>query len=240
MTGPGRAADVEFKPASHLNWHSQIKTEQGENAIAFQEFMKIDWEQLARTHFKAYPLTNLSKSQIKELAGNSFFGNTSIDFLAPLPNAYKKEKFLFLSEDGSRTLDVKALKGTVRYVFNRQMTRIVRVDFYGSVIGVPRPNNVTSGGFVVMLAGGLKLTGEEIVSRKIPPLDSVNPYKKLKIKWQIRYGFEGTDASYLFLQYEADKACDYGCCEFAYLLFREDPNTRAFTQLQSSQYACDI
>jgi hypothetical protein len=58
-----------------LTWHRQIKTEQGENAIAFREFMKIDWERLARSHFKAYPLANLSKAQIEELARNSVFGN---------------------------------------------------------------------------------------------------------------------------------------------------------------------
>ncbi len=240
MTAPGQAAEMEFRGAMHLNWHSQIKTEQGENAIAFREFMKIDWEQLARSHFKAYPLANLTKAQIKELAVKSFFRNTSVDFLAPVPEAYKKARFLFLSDDGSRTLDVKVLKGTVRYEFNRQVTRILRVVFYGSVIGVPRPNNVASGGFVAMLADGQELSREQIVSRKVPQLDAVNPYEKLKIKQQIRYRFKGAEASYLFLQYEVDRACDYGCCEFAYFLFRQDPETRALTQLRSSQYECDV
>ncbi len=240
MTAPGEAAEVEFRRAMHLNWHSQIKTEGGENAIEFGEFMKIDWEQLARSYFKAYPLANLTNAQIKKLAVKSFFGDTSVDFLAPVPEAYKKARFLFLSEDGSRTLDVKALKGTVRYEFNRQMTRILRVVFYGSVIGVPWPNNVTSGGFVASLADGHELSGEKIVSRKVPQLDVVNPYENLKIKQQIRYRFKGAEASFLFLQYEPDTSCDYGCCEFAYFLFRQDPETRALTQLGSSQYECDV
>jgi hypothetical protein len=240
MTAPGQAAEVEFRSAVHLNWHSQIKTEQGENAIEFREFMKIDWEKLARSHFKAYPLANLTKAQIKELAVKSFFGNTSVDFLTPVSETYKKARFLFLSEDGSRRLDVKALKGTVRYEFNRQMTRILRVVFYGSVIAVPWPNNVTSGGFVAMLEDGHELSAEEIISWKVTQLDTVNPYEKLKIKRQIRYRFKGAEASYLFLQYEADTACDYGCCEFAYFLFRQDPETRALTQLRSSQYECDV
>ncbi len=240
MTSPGQAAEVAFRGATHLNGHRQIETEQGENAIAFGEFMKIDWEQLARSHFKAYPLANLTKAQIEELAAESFFGNASVDFLAPVPEAYRKARFLFLSQDGSRALDVKALKGTVRYEFNRQMTGILRVVFYGSVIGVPRPNNANSGGFVAMLAEGQELSREQIVSRKVPRLDVVNPYEKLKIKQRIRYRFKGAEASYLFLQYEADTACDYGCCAFAYLLFRQDPETRALTQLRSSQYQCDV
>ena len=240
MTSPGQAAEVEFRCAMHLNWHRQIKTEQGENAIEFGEFMKIDWEQLARSHFTAYPLENLTKAQIEELAPKSFFGNTSVDLLAPVPEAYQIARFLFLSEDGSRTLDVKVLKGTVRYEFNRQMTGILRVVFYGSVIGAPWPNNVTSGGFVAMLADGQELSREQIVSRKVPQLDAVNPYEEFKLKQQIRYRFKGAEASYLFLQYEADTACDYGCCEFAYFLFRQDPETRALTQLRSSQYECDV
>lgn len=240
MAGPGQAAEVAFRGAMHLSGHRQIETEQGENAIAFGAFMKIDWEQLARSHFKAYPLADLTKAQIEELALESVFGNASVDFLAPVPEAYRNASFLFLSRDGSRALDVKALKGTVRYEFNRQMTGISRVVFYGSVIGVPWPNNVTSGGFVAMLADGQELSRERIVSRTVPRLDAVNPYEKLTIKQRIRYRFTGAEASYLFLQYGADTACDYGCCVFAYLLFREDPETRALTQLRSSQYECDV
>jgi len=240
LAGPGQAAEVAFQAAGHLDRHRQIETAEGENAVAFRAFMKIDWEQLARRHFKAYPLADLSKAQIEELAGKSFFGHTSVDFLAPLPEAYKTARFLFLSEDGSRRLEAVALKGTVRYALDSRMTGIERVVFYGQVIGVPRPNNVASGGFVALLADGQELSQEEIVSREIPQLEAVNPYGKLKIKRQIRYRFEGAEESYLFVQFEADTACHYGCCQFAYLLFRGDPKTGALTQLQSSLFECDV
>jgi len=97
MAGPGQAAEVAFRGAMHLSGHRQIETEQGENAIAFGAFMKIDWEQLARSHFKAYPLADLTKAQIEELALESVFGNASVDFLAPVPEAYRNASFLFLS-----------------------------------------------------------------------------------------------------------------------------------------------
>lgn len=240
MTGPSQAAEVAFRPAGHLDRHRQIETAEGENAVAFQEFKKIDWEQLARNHFKAYPLADLSKAQVEELACKSFFGHTSVDFPAPLPEAYKTARFLFLSEDGSRRLDAAAVMGTVRYTFDGQTTGIRRIVFYGRVIGVPKPRTVASGGFVALLADGQELSGEELVRREIPQLEAVNPYAKLKIKRQVRYRFAGADASYLVVRFEADTACHYGCCRFAYLLFREAPKTGALCQLQSSLYECDV
>jgi hypothetical protein len=240
MTGSGQAAEVAFRPAVHQDWHRQIRTAEGENAIAFRGFFEIDWEQQAKRHFTAYPLAGLSKAQIQELAEKSVFGNTSVDFQAPLSEAYKTARFLFLSDDGSRELEAAALKGTVRYTFDSAGTGIERVTFYGSVIGVPRPNNVASGGFVALLANGQELARENLLDGKTPQLEAVNPYPKLKIKRQIRYRFEGAGATYLSVQFDPDTACEYACCAFSYLLFREDPKTGALAQLQSSLYGCDV
>jgi hypothetical protein len=240
MTEPGRTAEVAFRPAAHLDRHRQITSAAGETAVAFPDFLEVDWERLARRHFTAYPLTNLSQAQIEKLADMSVLGSTSVDFPAPLPEAYKTAKLLFLSEDGARGLEAEALKGTVRYTFDREGTGIERVVFYGSVIGVPRPDTVASGGFVALLADGQELARENLISERIPQLEAANPYPKLKIKRRIRYRFQGAAASYLFVQFAPDTACDYACCAFAYVLFREDPETGALAQTGSSLYGCDV
>lgn len=241
LAGPVQAGDIEFRSAYHTEWRTgTVRTQDGGAAIVFDEFSKNDWEKLAKAHFKAFPLKNLSAAQIQELtARKNMFGNVEFHYVAPLPEPYKNAKFVLLSAKGIRSLKVTGLRGTVRYRM-RGTNQAPSMVFYGKVLGVPEPNNAFSGGIVALLKDGQKLLSENLVGPILPRLATASPYKKLEIKQQIRYRLAGTNAAYLFVQYGADTACEAGCCEFRYYLFREDAKTLDLKQVRASEYGCDI
>lgn len=242
LANPASADEIEFRPAYHLTaWSKPLTAGPGEAAIRFRDFLKIDWEQLAKAHYTAYPLTGLSETQIAELAKKmSLFGDANIDYPAPVTEEYSRARFVFLSADGSRPLNVTGLKGIVRYALTRDLKRVTRVSHFGGILGMPDPNNAPGGGFVALLKDGQEFLSETIVGPENPALDAVNPLKGLGVLTQIEYRFSGADAAYLFVQYEADNDCIQACCQFSYYLFRKDPETGELTQLRYSRYACDI
>lgn len=243
FSGSALAEDVAFRPAYHKDSRNRnVAAPNGEAAILFDEFAEIDWQRLSRSHFKAFPLANLTKDQVRELAKRAnMFGNAEFMYSAPLPEAYRSAEFIFLSADGMRPLKVVDARGTVRYRISRDSKRVDGVVFFGMLIGVPRPNNVVSGGMVALLKGGQRLTRETIVGPPHPRLKDVVPAKQSRqIKRQIRYRFSRSDSAYLFVQFDADIACEEGCCAFRYSLFRENVKTRKLTPLSSSFYGCDI
>lgn len=241
LSGPALAGEVEFRPAYHrVAGSGPPAADAGEAVIRFGDFLNTDWERLAKDHFTAYPLTGLSQAQIAELAGEPFYGDAFIYYPVPVTREYGRARFTFLSADGMRPFEVTGLKGTVRYALTGDLRRVTHVSHFGYIFGMPDPNNAPGGGFVAMLAEGQELLSENIVGPENPALEAVNPLKGLGVSMQIEYRFSGDDSSYLFVRYEADTRCDFGCCQFIYLLFRKDPETGQLTQLQSSMYACDV
>ena len=110
VSGPALAGEVDFRPAYHLTpWSKAVTTGRGESAILFDDFFTIDWEQLAKAHFKAYPLTGLSDAQVAELAERAFFGYASVGYGAPVTEEYRRGRFVFLSADGMRPLTATSL-----------------------------------------------------------------------------------------------------------------------------------
>ncbi len=241
LAGPARAGEPEFRPAYHLNPRNQsVKTERGDNAVLFDDVMNLDWEQLAQAHFRPYPLTGLTEAQRDELSQQAHSGSAYIDYDVPMPDAYRMVRLILLSADGVRNLSVAGAIGTVRYELRDGPGKIAPVIHFGQIIGVPDPNNVSGGGFVARFGDGQALVRETIVGPDNPALEAVNPLKGLAAVIQIRYRFSGTEASYLFVEYEADTDCIHGCCAHSYYLFREHPHTRAITPLTFSRYGCDI
>lgn len=242
VPGFALADSIQFKAAYHKDFRKEIKTQDGQPAIQFDSFETIDWKALAKKHFKAYPLATgqISKAQLKALAKISFFGYSSIPYTAPVPKEIANQKLIFLSKDGSRDVSVKELKGVVRYKFDRNQKRIISVSFFGYVLGAPKPNNVRSGGFVGLLQNNQKLMKEGLVNLDPKILTQINPYKKLKVKQQTQYGFQNSKMTYLVLEYDPDKKCDYGCCEHRYLLFESQKGDKPFKQLARCAYECDV
>jgi hypothetical protein len=236
------ADDVAFKPAYHKDRHQLIKTQDGQPAIQFDSFETVDWKALAKKHFKAYPLavSRISKAQLKALLKISFFGYSSVSFTAPVPKTTAQQKFIFLSSDGSQDVVVKELKGVVRYKFDRNEKRIVSISYFGYVLAAPQPNNVQSGGFVGLLQNNQKLVKERLVNLDPKIITQINPYKKLKVKQQTQYRFQNSDESYLVLEYDSDKNCEYGCCTHRYQLFASQKGDKPFKQLSSCAYECDV
>lgn len=236
------ADTIQFKPAYHKDRHQQIKTQDGQPAIQFDSFETVDWKALAQKHFKAYPLavSRISKAQLKALLKISFFGYSSVSFMAPIPKATAQQKIIFLSSDGSRDVVVRELKGVVRYKFDRNEKRIVSISYFGYVLAAPKPNNVQSGGFVGLLQNNQKLVKERLANLDPQIITQINPYKKLKVKRQTQYRFQNSDKSYLVLEYDSDKNCEYGCCAHRYLLFESLKDSNLFKQLSFSAYECDV
>lgn len=226
LAGPVQAGDIEFRSAYHTD-----------RAVLFDEFAKIDWEQLAKTHFKAFPLTNLSNAQIQELAKKkNMFDNVEFHYVAPLPKAYKAAKFVFLSASGVRSVSVIGLRGSVQYRMGGT-GKVPSIHFSGRVLGVPEPNDVFSGGFVALLAGDQKIVGEDITGQKHPWLESDKPDNKSRnIISLIRYRLAGTDTAYIFMEakYKGNECTDN------YSLFKQDPKTFKLKVLGGISYGCDI
>ena len=233
---------IEFKPAYHKDFHKPVKTQDGHPAIQFDSFVAVDWNALARKYFTEYPTAadRISKNQLKVLQKISFFGYSSVSFTAPAPQAVANQKLVFMSSDGSREIVAKELKGIVRYKFNRSQDRIISVDFFGYVLGAPKPNNIHSGGFVALLPKDKKLIRERLVNLEAETLVQINPYPKLNIKRQTQYEFGGSESSYWVLEYGSDPDCEYGCCEHRYLLFERQKGGGHFKQLAACEYECDV
>jgi len=241
LAGSARADEVQFRPAYHLtDGSAPAVADAGDAAILFEDFLNTDWERLAKHHFTAYPLTGLSQAQIAELAGTSPFLDIPVSYPAPVTEEYRQARFVFLSADGMRRLDATGLRGAVMYGLSQDRKAVEHVTHFGQILGVPDPDNAPGGGFVAMLGKGQELRSETIVGPENPALDAVDPLPGLGVSMQIEYRFSGDDHAYLFVRYEADSACDYGCCQFVYKLFRDDPGSGRLTQVQSSMYACDV
>lgn len=239
LTAPAWAGNIEFRNAVHKDGDESLRTANGERAVLFDKFLKIDWKRLAKAHFTAFPLTNLSKSQVKELDDRSFLGFANITYDAPPTQEYRDAKFVFLSPGGMRALKVSALRGAVRYHLHRDMKNIP-TTFFGYVLAVPEPNNPHAGGFVALLRDSQELLSEEIIGVEHPGLAAISPPAKSKPKTQIRYRFSGDPFAYLFVQYEHDAKCEGNCCQYQYFLFREDPKVHRLTPLRSNQYGSCI
>lgn len=242
VSGPARADEIDFRPAYHLTpWSEAVATDLGERAIRFDDFFEIDWEQFAQTHFKAYPLTGLSETQIAEIAEKAFSEYYAyIGYDAPVTEDYSHARFVFLSADGMRPLTVTGLRGSVRYKLGNDPKTIEGTFFSGDIRGVPDPNDTKGGGFVAFLKDGQELLSETVVGPGNPALDATNSSQGLAVARQIEYRFSGDDAAYLFVQYEADVQGVAENCQFTYLLFRKDPKSGALTELHYATYACDV
>lgn len=241
LSGPAWADEVEFRSAYHRTMYNEpLPADAGGAAIRFKDFLNTDWERLANDNFTAYPLTGLSRAQIAELAERSPFVDIPISYPVPVTEEYRRARFVFLSADGMRPFNATGLRGTVLYGLSQDREAVERLTHFGEILGIPDPNNTSGGGFVAMLGQGQTLLSENVIGPENPALDAVNRLEGLAVSTQIEYRFSGDDSTYLFVQYEADNDCDYGCCQFIYMLFRKDPGTGQLTRLQSSMYACDV
>ena len=166
--------------------------------------------------------------------------DVAVLYPAPMTEDYRRARFVFLSADGMRRLYPTGLRGAVMYGLTHDRTAIDRVTHFGQVLGKPDPDNAPGGGFVAMHGQGQELVSETIVGPENPALAAVDPLPGLGAAMQIEYRFSGDDHTYLFVRYEADSACDYGCCQFIYKLFRAEPGSGQLTQVQSSMYGCDV
>lgn len=238
---PAWAQEVAFRPAYHLSGVAATPPADARDAaVLFDDFFDTGWERLARDHFTAYPLSGLSQAQIAELAGRSEFYDIAVSYVVPVTEEYRRARLVFLSADGMRPIRATGLRGTVLYGLTLDRTAVERVAHSGRILGMPDPNDAPGGGFVAMLGQGQELLSERLAGPGNPALEAVNPLEGLTVLTQIEYRFSGDAHIYLFVRYGADSACEYGCCQFIYLLFRKDPGTGRLTQLQSSMYACDV
>ena len=241
LCAPAWAEEARFRPAYHLtDAGAPPAADAGDAAILFEDFLDTDWERLAQDHFAAYPLTGLSPAQIVELSGMSPFYDVAVSYPVPVTEDYREARFVFLSADGMRPFQATGLRGTVLFGLAHDRKSVERVTHFGQVLGKPDPDNAPGGGFVAMLGQGQELVSETIVGPDNPALDAVDPLPGLGASMQIEYRFSGDDHTYLFVRYEADSACDYGCCLFIYKLFRAEPGSGQLTQVQSSMYGCDV
>jgi hypothetical protein len=239
--GPVWADEVQFRPAQHRTMYNEpLAADAKTGAIQFDDFLETDWERLARDHFTAYPLAGLSQAQIAELSRMSPFYDVAVSYPVPVTEDYRKARFVFLSADGMRRFSATGLRGIVLFGLAHDYKAVERVTHFGRILGIPEPNDAPGGGFVAMLGPGQELLSENIVGPENPALDAVNTLEGLGVSVQIEYRFSGDDSTYLFVRYEDDTRCDFGCCQFIYMLFREDPGTGQLTQVQSSMYACDV
>ena len=241
LSGPSGAEEVAFRPAAHRTmYNAPLPADAGPGAIQFDDFLETDWEALAHEHFTAYPLAGLSPAQVAELAGRSAFYDVAVPYAAPVTDAYRRARFVFLSADGMRRLEATGMSGIVMYGLSTDRKAVARVSHAGRVRGTPDPDNAPGGGFVAMLGEGQELVRERIVGPRNPALEANDPLPGLGVATQVEYRFSDDDHTYRFVQYEADTECAYGCCQFIYLLFRKEPGSGTLTQVQSSMYACDI
>jgi hypothetical protein len=241
LSGPAWAGEVVFRPAAHRTmYNAPLPADAGRGAVLFGDFLETDWEALAQEHFTAWPLTGLSPAQIAELAGRTAFYDVAVSYAAPVTDAYRRARFVFLSADGMRRLAATGLEGIVMYGLSTDRKAVARVSHAGRVLGRPDPDNAPGGGFVAMLGPGQELLSETLVGLENPALDALDPMPGLGVAAQVEYRFSGDDHTYLFVQYAADDACDYGCCRFIYMLFRKAPGSGTLTEVQSSMYACDV
>ena len=241
LSGPAWADEVQFRPAQHRTMYNEPLTADAETgAIQFDDFLDTDWARLARDHFTAYPLSGLSQAQIAELAASTHFYDVAVSYPAPVTEHYRRARLVFLSADGMRPFNATGLRGIVLYGLSHDRKTVERVSHAGRILGRPDPDNAPGGGFVAMLGAGQELLSENTVGPENPALDAVNTLEGLGVSVQIEYRFSGDDSTYLFVRYEDDTRCDYGCCQFIYMLFREDPGTGKLTELQSSMYGCDV
>lgn len=251
---PLAAQELEVKPA----YMEDVGTE----LVAFDPFEPLDWEALARIHFADFDIDSPPAEAIRrnwyEIGHHAEF-----HFEASLPPGRDPGAFYLITDLGVLALEPVRLAGTIRYGAERDGSRVEAPRFFGSVVAAAPGAPLRDPGFVVrarpglyfrtatvgvgrdadmprlvqrQVAGASRWVLEDTGGARIVPAEGPPRPAPLET-YTVGIGFGG-GPEYLFVRWGGDTACDFGCCEQMYDLFRLDETT--LEPVAALMAACDV
>ena len=208
-------------------------------ALRFRPVQNIDWQEMARKHFRLFALEQLSDRARKRLQQYRVHNVAEIPFRFPLPEAWKAGNFYFISDQGIRPLLLHEAEGIVRYRFRPGTDELLKSEFSGFIIASPVSGELTDGGFVWHSSDATKFSP----TRPLQPEESrFNLLRRRGGKTATEYAFNALGRQYYFFHLQPDPDCRSNCCTFRYLLVRKnrEGSENPAAPIGVNSYLCDV
>jgi hypothetical protein len=230
--------------------------------LRFTPFIEIDWKNLAPKWLRNINIGNPSPEIKKRLkaARHGEFHSSEIRYDTALNECVTKGYYYFISSHGITELKLLKLIGGAHFDdVSEEGTASNEARYYGDVIAATVNNTkITEGGFVMFSATRLPPVANEALRNTGKIFSALLEekqvhYKYIKAGSELRltkrdlhpvtivksYGFNMQDdlQDYIFVKWESDEECHYGCCAFNFSLFRADDRLQ---ELEMTRYDCDL
>ena len=256
---PQRAVGkADLEPGSGISYANFVQ-----GSVEFYLPMKIgiDWASLAPEKIKLLNPQRLSSADIDYInTGEEFFSIQYLKFELPVTPTLKGHYFYLISSLGIEVLKLARLSGMAKFqLLQDGKISSEPIAFSGKVIAdTSLKRKAFEGGFVLISPVPLDISvfGDASAVRKLftahAQARDINYFyndknQKLKLTVQrnhldvidhiFTFRIAGIDAEYLFVNWQPDEKCEYGCCGNGYSLFRADQELR---ELTGTVLGCDV
>ena len=256
---PQRAfSKADLEPSSGISYANFV---QGSVEFYLPMMIDIDWANLAPEKIKLINTKKLSRADIDYInAGDEFFSVKYLKFELPVAPALKMHHFYLISSLGVEELKLARLSGMAKFQLMQDgKVSSEPIEYYGKIIAdTSLKRKAFEGGFVLSSPVPLNINvfSDAPAVRKLftahAQAGEINYFynaknQKLKLTVQrnhlevidhiFTFRIAGIDAAYLFVNWQPDEKCEYGCCGNGYSLFRVDQELR---ELTGTVLGCDV
>lgn len=231
-----------------------------QNNLKFKPFVEVDWSAQSPARIKSINIKTPSRTDLEYIkSGEEFYGYYSFHFDLAVSPEINKGFYYLATTAGVLELKLSKLRGTARFELDEKGTAITSVVYYGEIVAdTSAEQKIKEGGFVMFSINPLKATthaltsesnqlftaqlkdhtitfsykekdqGRDLSSRAEHPTEILTSYK---------INLEGISSNYIFVRWDEDRTCNYGCCSMNYSLFEV---TQSLREVRRTNFNCDI
>lgn len=221
----------------------------------FNKFFQspIDWDSFAPTWIIPKNIESPSKTLLNKLktAKQDDYGIISFSYGGPAPEYITNAHYYLVSSLGIQKLTSIKLERVVQFGFDTENSKI---QFASPMAGLVASEAVSisthmPGGFIMHLPENYTvktnpLAKEQSPSKSIEVRETLTKGEEDLIlkedsqtKIRRRFVFTVNGSKYIFIQWDSDSKCKYGCCNFIYTLFKVGEKLE---RVSTALYGCDV